>query len=171
MAHIHPGRFTANLGDRSDVVVFIIGMRINRLWEVWRWLPVFLAMPRMVDELCADPSLGLLARPSTYMSGRVFLLVQYWRSFDDLERFARAPQGSHLTAWREFNRKISDNGSVGIFHETYRVPADAIETVYGNMPVFGLAAATAHAPLRPGRHTAAAPMGVRPDGDAPVQPY
>ena len=117
MPHIHPGRFTAHLGDRTDVVVFIIGMRINRLWEVWRWLPVFAAMPKMVNELCADPSLGLLARPSTYMSGRVFLLVQYWRSFEDLERFARAPQGSHLPAWRDFNRKIRDNGSVGIFHE------------------------------------------------------
>ena len=133
MAQIHPGRFTASLGDRQDVVVFIIGMRINRLWQMWRWLPVFLAMPKMVEELCADPSRGLLARPSTYMSGRVFLLVQYWRSFEDLERFARVPQGSHLTAWREFNRKIRDNGSVGIFHETYRVPAQSIETVYGNM--------------------------------------
>ena len=105
------------------------------------------------------------------MSGRVFLLVQYWRSFEDLERFARAPQGSHLPAWREFNRTIRDNGSVGIFHETYRVPADAIETVYGNMPVFGLAAATSHAPVHTGRHTAAARMGVRADGDAPVEPY
>ncbi len=171
MAHVHPGRFTAHLGDRTDVVVFIIGMRINRLREFWRWLPVFAAMPKMVNELCADPSLGLLARPSTYMSGRVFLLVQYWRSFDDLERFARAPQGSHLPAWCDFNRKIRDNGSVGIFHETYRVPADAIETVYGNMPVFGLAAATSHAPVHTGRHTAAARMGVRADGDAPVEPY
>jgi hypothetical protein len=105
------------------------------------------------------------------MSGRVFLLVQYWRSFEDLERFARAPQGTHLRAWRDFNRRIRDNGSVGIFHETYRVPADAVETVYGNMPVFGLAAATAHVPVRAGRHSAAARLGVRGDGDAPVEPY
>jgi hypothetical protein len=125
----------------------------------------------MIVELCRDPSLGLLARPSTFMSGRVFLLVQYWRSFEDLERFARAPQGSHLEAWRNFNRRIRDNGSVGIFHETYRVPAGAVETVYSNMPVFGLAAATGHAPVRAGRHSAAARLGVRPDGDAPVEPY
>jgi hypothetical protein len=171
MAPVHPGRFTADLGDRAEVVVFIIGMRINRLWQFWKWLPVFAAMPTMVNELCADPSLGLLARPTTYTSGRVFLLVQYWRSFDDLERFARAPQGTHLTAWREFNRRIRDNGAVGIFHETYRVPATAVETVYGNMPVSGLAAATAHVPLRPGRHTAAARLGLRPDSDAPVEPY
>jgi len=171
MAHVHHGRFTADLGDRTDVVVFIIGMRINRLWQFWKWLPVFAAMPTMVNELCSDPSLGLLARPSTCMSGRVFLLVQYWRSFEDLERFARAPQGTHLPAWRAFNRKIRDNGAVGIFHETYRMPATAIEAVYGNMPVFGLAAATSHAPVHTGRHTAAARMGVRADGDAPVEPY
>ena len=168
---IHPGRFTADLGDRDEIVVFVIGMRINRFWQFWRWLPVFAAMPKMIEELCRDPSLGLLARPSTFMSGRVFLLVQYWRSFEDLERFARAPQGSHLEAWRNFNRRIRDNGSVGIFHETYRVPAGAVETVYGNMPVFGLAAATGHAPVRAGRHSAAARLGVRPDGDAPVEPY
>ena len=105
------------------------------------------------------------------MSGRVFLLVQYWRSFEDLERFARAPQGSHLKAWRDFNRRIRNNGAVGIFHETYRVPATAIETVYGNMPVFGLAEATSHVPVRAGRHSAAARLGVRADGDAPVEPY
>jgi hypothetical protein len=115
----------ADLGDRDEIVVFVIGMRINRFWQFWRWLPVFAAMPKMIVELCRDPSLGLLARPSTFMSGRVFLLVQYWRSFEDLERFARAPQGSHLEAWRNFNRRIRDNGSVGIFHETYRVPSTA----------------------------------------------
>ena len=30
----------------GDFVVFMIGMRINRPWRVWSWLPVFLAMPR-----------------------------------------------------------------------------------------------------------------------------
>lgn len=55
--------------------------------------------------------------------------------------------------------------------EDYHVPKQSIETVYGNMPVFGLAAATAHEPLRPGRHTAAARMGVRAGGDSPVETY
>jgi hypothetical protein len=108
-------------------------MRINRFWQFWRWLPVFLAMPRMVNELRRDPSLGLLGRPGYFTSGRVFLLIQYWRSFDDLERYAREPEGRHLNAWRAFNRRVRDNGSVGIFHETYRVPTHAVETFYGNM--------------------------------------
>ena len=170
MPTIHPGRFTTDLRGRDEIVVFIIGMRINHLWQVWRWLPVFAAMPRMVAELCRDPSLGLLARPAVCLSGRVVLLVQYWRSFEDLERFARAPQGSHLVAWRDFNRRIRDNGSVGIFHETYRVPAGGVETLYANMPVFGLAAATTQVPVGAGRQSAAARLGVRADGDTPLDP-
>jgi hypothetical protein len=51
------------------------------------------------------------------------------------------------------------------------VPAEAIETVYANMPVFGLAGATACVPVGKGRHSAAARLGVRPDGDPPVAPY
>lgn len=171
MASIHPGRFTADLGDREEIVVFVIGMRINRFWQFWRWVPVFLAMPRMVSELRSDPTLGLLGSPRYFASGRVFMLIQYWRSFEDLERYARAPEGLHLNAWRAFNRRVRDNGSVGIFHETYRVPARAVETIYGNMPAFGLAAATAHAPIRAGLHSAAARLKVRPDGDAPIEPY
>ncbi|KEF41881.1 MAG: hypothetical protein ER33_09045 [Cyanobium sp. CACIAM 14] len=38
----------------GDFVVFLIGMRINKIWKVHRWLPVFQAMPRMIRELQAD---------------------------------------------------------------------------------------------------------------------
>lgn len=171
MTQIHNGRYMADLGESDEVVIFIIGMRINRLWQVWRWLPVFIAMPRMVIELMKNPALGLMAEPRNYMSGRVFMLVQYWRSFEQLEAFARDRERSHLPAWRNFNRRIRNNGAVGIFHETYRVPKASIETVYGNMPVFGLAGATRHVPLRQGQQTAASRLGVRADGDAPVEPY
>ena len=37
--------------DRRDVVVFIIGMRINKIWKVHKRLPVFFGMPRMLKEL------------------------------------------------------------------------------------------------------------------------
>lgn len=171
MVKVFPGRRTADLGERDGVVVFLIGMRINRPWQVWRWLPVFIAMPRMIVELAKDPSKGLLARPRTYISGRTVLLVQYWNSFDDLERYARDPQAHHLPAWRAFNRRIRDNGSVGIFHETYRLAAGDIETVYANMPVFGLAATSASVPITSERQTAAARIGARHDDQAPVEPY
>ncbi len=171
MSEIVNGRRTADLSGRDEVVVFLIGFRINRVWQLWRWLPVFLAMPRMIVELMKDPSRGLLSRPHTLVSGRVVMLVQYWNSFEDLERYARDPRAEHLPAWRAFNRQIRDNGSVGIFHETYRVPASAAETVYVNMPVFGLAGATSSIPVGAGRQTAAARLGVRPHDAAPVEQF
>ena len=40
---------------KQGLVVFLIGMRINRLWKIHKWLPVARAMPRMLRELTADP--------------------------------------------------------------------------------------------------------------------
>ncbi len=46
MARIEHRRLTADV--EGDFVVFMIGMRVNRPWKLHRWLPVFLAMPRML---------------------------------------------------------------------------------------------------------------------------
>ena len=97
MAEVITGRQTATVDD--DVVVFLIGMRINRLRRVRSWLPAFRAMPQMLRELAADPSLGLLGVHS-FWAGRTILAVQYWRSFEDLERFARSTDHEHLPAWQ-----------------------------------------------------------------------
>src|SRR5207342_1870402 len=51
MAQVIPSRMTAEVA--GDFVVFLIGMRINKPWKVHKWLPVFLAMPRMLKELAA----------------------------------------------------------------------------------------------------------------------
>ena len=173
MASVVNGRRTSDLENHGhgNVVVFLIGMRVNRLWEFWRWVPVLAAMPRMILELAKDPSRGIMGRPRTFVSGRVVMVVQYWKSFEDLERYARDPQAQHLPAWRAFNRRVRDNGSVGIFHETYRCSAADAETIYVNMPVFGLAGATAAIPVGRARQTAAARLGVRPRDVAPVESY
>ena len=89
------------------------------------------------------------------------MVVQYWRSFADLERFARDRDDPHLEPWRQFNRRVADNGDVGIWHETYRVRPGDIETIYGNMPAHGLAAAVGMVPIARGRDSAAARIGAR----------
>ena len=121
----------------GDFVVFLIGMRITRPWKVHRWLPVYRAMGRMLTELSARPELGLLRWERGLLRGP--MVVQYWRSRADLERFARGDL--HVPAWREFNRRVRGSGDVGVWHETYEVRAGAYESAYVNMPVFGLAAA------------------------------
>ena len=168
MGEVITGRQTAALDD--DVVVFIIGMRINRLRRVRSWLPAFRAMPRMLQELGADPDLGLL-RVQSFWAGRVLMGVQYWRSFEHLEAFARSSDHAHLPAWREFNRLVRDNGDVGIFHETYRVGPGTAESFYANMPLFGLAAAVGISPVASRGHSAGRRMGTATMDRPAVAPY
>ncbi len=138
MAQVQAGRHAAELD--GDFVVFVIGMRINAWWKVHKWLPVARAMGPMIRELEQHPDKGLLGW-RTVQSGRTVSLIQYWRSFEHLERFARNADDPHLAAWRDFNRRVGGGGEVGIYHETFRVEAGSYECVYNNMPVMGLAAA------------------------------
>ena len=130
MTEIHAGRVTARA--QGPFVIFLIGMRFNKLWKVHKWAPIMMAMPRMIAELERQPELGFLGAETWF--ARTILMVQYWRSFDDLEAYAKSRQNAHLPAWSAFNRAVGANGDVGIFHETYRVEPGTYENVYANMP-------------------------------------
>jgi hypothetical protein len=159
VAEVIDRRVTAEI--EGDFVVFLIGMRVNKFWKPWKWLPVFVAMPRMLRELESRPEAGLLGA-SLYMgSPRRPLVVQYWRSFDHLERFARSHDATHWPAWVEFNKRIGSSGDVGIWHETYLVPAGRYDCVYNNMPPTGLGEATTLRPAAGRKATAAARAGIR----------
>lgn len=163
MSAVIPGRFTAAV--EGPFVVFIIGMRINRFFQFSKWLPVANAMGPMVQSLSKNPQKGLLAAETfVYWPGAA--LVQYWRSFEDLDEFSRDPGEPHLEAWRRFNRAIGTDGSVGIWHETYLVEAGRYESVYNNMPRFGLARAGDHVAAIGRRETARKRLGR--DGEASV---
>jgi hypothetical protein len=141
-----------HLDDGTGVVVFLIGMKVNRWRRVRAWWPVFMAMPRMLRELYADPTSGLLAHRMT-LSADGPLVVQYWRDREHLTAYARDAGRGHRPAWQRFNAEArASGGAVGIWHETYDVPAGASESIYVDMPVRGLAAATGVAePERPDR--------------------
>jgi hypothetical protein len=120
----------------GDFVVFLIGMRINNVLLVHKWWPVAMAMPRMIKELSVRPELGFIHAEAWF--GRTTIMVQYWRSLDQLLAYARDKEADHLPAWRAFNRAVGTDGSVGIWHETYVVAPGTYENVYVNMPPFGL---------------------------------
>lgn len=143
MTTIVPGRFTAHTDD--SFVVFLIGMRINRFAAFSKWVPTLMAMPPMLKTLQQHPEKGFLGAEQ-FLQWRGVMLLQYWRSLNDLEQFARNPSDPHKAAWQRFNRAIGSDGSVGVWHETYLVQPGAHESIYVNMPVFGLAAATQHLP-------------------------
>jgi hypothetical protein len=92
-------------------------MRVNRPLQFLKWIPTAQAMGPMLRELYANPQKGFLGA-ETFIYWPGVALVQYWRSFEDLERFARNPDDTHLPAWQRFNRTIGKDGSVGVFHET-----------------------------------------------------
>jgi hypothetical protein len=142
-------RITATL--EGDFVVFLIGMRINNPFLIHKWLPVAMAMPRMLKELRRQPELGLL-HAEMWLS-RTTILVQYWRSLEQLLAYANSKDADHLPAWRSFNQSVGTNGSVGIWHETYRVSPGSYETIYVNMPPFGLGKAGIMQPATGNKHS------------------
>jgi hypothetical protein len=156
MAAIFPGRYAAQI--EGDFVIFVIGMRVNRLFRVDKWFPVARAMPKMLAELARNPELGLL-HVYGQVGWRTVTTLQYWRSFEQLHAYAHAKDAKHLPEWAAFNRAVGGNGSVGIWHETYLVKAGEYECVYANMPRFGLAAAGSHAPAVGRLHSARERLG------------
>src|SRR5580765_2163358 len=95
----------------GEFVVFLIGARINKPWKVWKWWPVATAM-----------------------------VIQYWRSFEHLEAYAKQRDLAHLPAWQAFNKAVASDGDVGIWHETYVIAPGKYENIYNNMPPYGLGA-------------------------------
>lgn len=131
---LHKERLTATLD--GDFVVFLIGMRINKPLYIHKWFPVAAAMPKMLKELYRQPDSGLLHAEMWF--SRTIILVQYWRSMDQLLAYAKNKEAQHLPAWQAFNKAIGTDGSVGIWHETYMASAGSYENIYVNMPAFGL---------------------------------
>ncbi|MBD5656025.1 MAG: DUF4188 domain-containing protein [Candidatus Eremiobacteraeota bacterium] len=151
------GRYVAE-NDR-DVVVFVIGMRFNGWRGIANAFGAFFRMPGMLEEITRRPELGCLAMRGGFTL-RDAMIVQYWRSFEDLERYAQSPEFRHRGAWGWYNRLGRNGRDAGIWHETYRVPAGAYEGMAVNMPRAGLAAALGSAPADAARQSARRRLGL-----------
>ena len=143
MARIETGRMTHQ--HDGDLVVFLIGMTINKPWRPDLWVPVFRAMPPMIKELAQDPDSGMLGS-RVVLEGYNPLVIQYWESVEKLYEYASDRTARHRPAWTAFNRRARTNpGAVGIWHETFVV--SGAETFYGSTPELGLAKATNQVPI------------------------
>ncbi len=143
MSKVKTGRMTHRYD--GELVVFHIGMQINRFWRPDLWLPVFSAMPRMLRELSVDPDSGLLGFELLVGRGGPYV-VQYWSSVEKLYAYASDPSQEHRPAWARFNKAArSAPGAVGIWHETFLV--ERAETMYGSTRPMGLAGATEVVPV------------------------
>ncbi|MBS0469987.1 MAG: DUF4188 domain-containing protein [Proteobacteria bacterium] len=143
MAHsstVLPGRMTARRD--KPVVLFLIGARFNRLRTFPKWLWFTRSMPAMLDELEKTPDAGLLWHRN-YISFPNIMVQQYWESFDELMAYSDDKSRLHQPAWLRYMRELQNDGSIGIWHETYLIEPGKFECIYGNMPAYGLAAASA----------------------------
>ena len=140
---IRQGRWTAEID--GDFVVFIIGARINSKMQAARVLIDLggrRGMNHMLRYLTEHPEKGLLG----YQNAG-FTFIQYWRSFEHLEAFAKNADDPHLEAWRTYWRRVGKSTRTGIWHETYLVRAGEYEAIYISMPPHGLGKAAALVPV------------------------
>lgn len=160
----------------GDLAVFLIGMRINQPWRPDLWVPVLTAMPGMLAELYVAkaaaergdrPDPGFLEARSL-VGARGTTVVQYWRDVESIYAYANDAERRHRPAWTAFYRRSRmATGAVGLWHETYAVPAGAHESLYLGMPPTGLGKAfgTTHDRTRRAHaRLARAVPGVRSDG-------
>ena len=143
MAEIQQGRWTAEI--EGDFVVFLIGARANKPWQIvkiFQDLGGRRGMNHMLKYLTEHPEKGLLGYETMGVVN-----VQYWRSFAHLEAFAKDKDDPHLEAWRNYWKRVGKDTRAGIWHETFLVRDGEYEVIYGNMPPIGLGKATKLVPL------------------------
>ena len=87
----------------------------------------------MPTPVCSTPTPSGAAAPSWWCSTGV--------ARKSSEPTPETRRLQHAPAWGAFNKAAASTGDVGIFHETYVVPSERVESLYGNIAPFGLAKA------------------------------
>ncbi|WP_393916324.1 monooxygenase family protein [Halostreptopolyspora alba] len=139
---------TTTTEPRETLTLFLLGFRANALLRPRRWWWLTTAFREMEAELLAAPERGLL-HSRTLVGARGLTSVQYWRSTEELMRYAH--ESGHARAWREFYRRR--DGSAGIWHEVYEIgvpqspDSRGYEAIYVDIPRMGLGRALGTRPV------------------------
>ena len=168
MGEVKPGRFTAQVD--GPFVVVRVGIRVNRFFLFWKWIPTLRATVPLLRALLRVQAPGLLGGFTLLYWQSSIGIIQYWRSFDDLERFAHSKESGYHALWSRYQASPGANGSVGLWYEVFSVEPARYEVVYDNTPVIGLAAATEHVPAVGRRETARRRLGGESEPAVPNPP-
>lgn len=118
----HVERQTVDLSGFPDLVVIMLGMRVNALAGI----KTLLGFGPAIDKANRDQPDGLLGHDTFLFS--LFPphvgIRQYWRDFDSLEAWTRGEP--HRRWWRTFLR---DSGGTQFWHETYCM-CGGMEAIY-----------------------------------------
>ncbi|MFO0951992.1 MAG: phenylacetaldoxime dehydratase family protein [Isosphaeraceae bacterium] len=131
-------RRTVSLPEsQAELCLIRLGLQIHK---VWAW-PYVLKLGRAIERSAAEAisaGAGLLQSEQYRIGTKHVGYLQYWQSFEALEAWSHRPP--HSEWWREALERMRTKGDFGIYHETYLVPRERLESIYLNCQPAGLLA-------------------------------
>jgi hypothetical protein len=58
------------------------------------------------------------------------MIVQYWRSIEQLNAYARSQTNTHYSPWKKLFMMGKESTDVSFWHETFQVKAGQYECIY-----------------------------------------
>jgi len=119
-------RQTVDLSGYPDLVMILLGMRVNRLTG----LKTLLGFGPQISKSAAAKPDGLL-RHEIFMYSLFpmhLCIRQYWRDAESLLKWTRSDP--HRQWWKQF---LKDSGGTGFWHESYFLRGGA-EAIYDDVP-------------------------------------
>ncbi|WP_157579407.1 phenylacetaldoxime dehydratase family protein [Singulisphaera acidiphila] len=130
-------RVIATLPESMPELCLIrLGIQVRSVRAVFYAIRLARAIDRSAAEAIVAGA-GLLHSERFSLGRKHFGVWQYWRSFEDLEAWSHRPP--HSEWWRQAVERMRTKGDLGIYHETFLVPRDRIESIYLDCAPAGLA--------------------------------
>jgi hypothetical protein len=132
----------------DGVVLYVNGIRLNRLRALPQWLLANWTIAKMFGELEAEPDSGFLGYTPIFLGLRKGATMQYWQSLEDFQRFATDPDGPHVPAWTWYDETVDPDGGLGFWAELYVFDGDSFETFFRSVPPTGIVRVATMVPMR-----------------------
>ena len=165
----HPvmrGWYTGEM--EGDFCVFHIGLILNGNIPSKEMKQIGDAFNSMIKELEADPEKYGFLGATNYISGNTrvdsTMTIQYWRSQEHLNAYARERMSKHLPGMIWSSRLMKVSAHIGLWHESFTVRAGDYESIYMNCPRILLGKAGRLVPATGKKRTARGRLGTT-DGD------
>ncbi|MDJ0626190.1 MAG: DUF4188 domain-containing protein [Candidatus Caenarcaniphilales bacterium] len=122
-----PYRFSADL-NKVEGENFVI-IKLGFFWHTLKGFIEFFRYSRLINK-SAEKNFdkGLLKMENFIYSHKHAGLIQYWRSFEDLEHWSRNCK-DHLSWWKEIETNDQWR-NLSFYHEVFIVNKSNVETIY-----------------------------------------
>ncbi|KAL7952204.1 hypothetical protein V8C34DRAFT_299865 [Trichoderma compactum] len=153
MEDVMMGKYTVQIPDKdgkppsepsgTGMAVIMLGMRNNSALGMFGpgGRDTFLKFRAMLKDLENDPNSGFLGMcgyraANERATANGFLSVLYFRSIEDIDRFAHAPL--HREVWDWFVELTKTHMHLSIMHEVYSAPKKNWENIFINYHLTGI---------------------------------